>query len=236
VNLYNFEIQSPIGSVFFRVLASSRAEAVAKANNDFEEGTESGMFYIGSNTGEGSFTFSEDFRVADSHIIEESDIEPIPQQALVALQERAYENGNVSRTIEDWAQDLLQKGRGSWVKAFMTGDGSESRMYGTLFVRGHLTNQRTWYFGIECFIYPGPYAQGLKEDGSGALYKVILRAAQSQVGDKELGAMLDAYEAKFAQLVYALREADPVDGLPLSDIEKTIGGIEGFFDTTSYNK
>lgn len=115
------------------------------------------------------------------------------------------------------------------MKGFQAGRGPFAAIYGFIKVSGRVAHaENKWGFSIHAHLYPTNRANGLTGEEGGVRYRVDLEATQGFISDQDLPAMLDAYEKKFSELVYALRAADPVDGFPLTEEEKGQRNLQGF--------
>jgi hypothetical protein len=205
------------------VTATSREQAVEKANYALAEPGESHSFFIGSPVRESFVTLNENnLRVSEADIVHES---PCwlsnPAKAAEMLDALGY--GWSGSTDSPWPE-MLESGEGHWMKSLE--DGESEGIYGFLKVDARPDyNLKDWAFSIKAWLYPG--AMWLCSDG-GIGYRVELSDAVGILREAELIEKLEAYEDKFVALIYALREADPKEGYPLSSGERQNGAIHGF--------
>lgn len=205
------------------VTATSRAQAVEKANQSLAESDESHSFSPYTPVREGYLTLNEEnLRVTETDIVQESPcwLEE-PAKAIQLLEESGYDwSGSAA---SPWPE-MLDSGEGHWMKPLQ--DDEEKGIYGFLKVNARPdVNSKSWAFEIIAWLYPGAMWR-CSEGGTG--YRVELSDGIRCLREEELVEVLESYERKFADLIYVLREADPEDGFPLSEQERQQGVICGF--------
>ncbi len=205
------------------VTATSRAQAVEKANQFLAESGESHSFSPYTPVREGHLTLNEDnLRVTETDIVQKC---PCwldePAQAIKLREESGYDwSGSDS---SPWPE-MLDSGQGHWMKPLQ--DDENQGIYGFLKVNARPDiNISSWAFKVGAWLYPGAMWR-CDEGGDG--YRVELSDAFGGMNEDELLKHLESYERKFADLIYVLREADPEDGFPLSVQERQQVVIRGF--------
>jgi hypothetical protein len=208
---YRFLIESPAGlNLTFLITAHSREEAVKIANEAFAEEHESDSIFLRSNIHHAHLYVGPDFCVDESMIVEESDasIETL-KRAMNYLGEQGYE-------YDGPEEDLWVEENPRFRKLLQTSDGG---IYGFLVVEAYYEyNISNYSFKTTAFLYPIVNAR--IADGEGGLhYSVQFRDKQLFTTLDELPLILAFYESKYLELIKVLRQADPVDGLPLEEKE-----------------
>jgi hypothetical protein len=208
MNDYLFRIGEPDGlHLYFNVAANSRSEAVQIANEDIAEERESSHLYFSLRVPDADLVINTDFRVTEEMIVEEA---PANREVLFRahkyLSEQGYEYGGDER-------DLWHDRDPDFTKAIYTEDGEG--IYGLFKVHAYFEhNINNYTFRVEAILYPVGGAR--IAEGEGKLrYTVDFRDRQLYTTLDELPLILGFYESKFELLINALRQADPLDGLPL---------------------
>jgi len=206
---FRFLIESPAGlELTFLITADSREEAVRIANEALEEDHESDSIFLRSNIHHAHLYVSPDFRVNQSMIVEESEasIDTL-KRAMKYLEEQGYE-------YDGPEEDLWVEENPRFRKLLQTADGG---IYGFLVVEAYYEyNINNYSFKTNAFLYP--VANARIADGEGGLqYSVQFRDKQLFTTLDELPVILAFYESKYLELIKVLRQADPVDGLPLEE-------------------
>lgn len=205
---YRFLIKHSSGvELSFLVAANSREEAVLIANEDFSEPEESRHLHLGSHVQQAYLYLNADFQVDERMIFDES---PANQAFLV---ETVYEY--LTQQGYDYSsqkEDLWNDEEPSFTKTIQTINGE---IYGFYTVRAlYDLNIRDYDFSIRAFIYPLARANIARGEG-GIAYAVEFVDKQVYLTFEHLPKALELYEGKFSKLIQSLREADPIDGLPL---------------------
>jgi hypothetical protein len=209
---YRFLIETPSGlELTFSVSANSPDEAVTIANEAFAEDNQSADVYLRANVHHAQFYVGPQFRVDQSMIVEESEASITTlERAMNYLDQQGYE-------LVGPKEDLWIEERPQFRKMLETPDGG---IYGFLFVEAYYEhNINNYSFKIKAALYP--IANARIVDGEGGLrYSVLFQDKQLYTTLDELPLILDFYESKFLGLINVLREADPLDGLPLNEVEE----------------
>jgi hypothetical protein len=206
---YRFLIEIPTGiELTFLITAHSPQEAVGIANEAFAEDNESDGVYLRSKVHHARLYVGPDFRVDQSMIVEESEASVITlKRAMNYLEGQGYE-------FDGPEEDLWVEENPRFRKMLQTPDGG---IYGFLVVEAYYEhNIDNYSFKTSAFLYPVANARIV--DGEGGLhYSVQFRDKQLFTTLDELPVILAFYESKFLELIKVLRQADPVDGLPLEE-------------------
>jgi hypothetical protein len=210
----------------FWVVAASRPQAVEKANRALSEAEESQPVHLGLGIAEASFWVSDELRVTEADITEERTAPPLPDKAIHHLLQAGYECGGAD--LESWREVLLDDDEAHWMKGFQVGDDWGGAIYGHMQVCVSSHHTGRWHFKILAYLYPVAHSCDLSGEPGSLRYKVDFSDAQDDIREEQLPQALAAYEQKFCNLIYTLRAADPVDGLPLSEAEAQAGKIQGF--------
>ena len=206
---YQFLIKAPHGiELTFLVSAQSRDEAVRIANGAFAEDSESAKVFLRCDVHHAQLYVGTDFRVDQSMIVEESEssIDTL-KRAKKYLEEQGYE-------LDGPEADLWIEEKPRFRKLLETPNGW---IYGFLIVEAdYKHNINNYSFKTIAHLYP--LANARIVDGEGGLtYTVQFRDKQLFTTLDELPVILAFYESKFLELIKVLRQADPVDGLPLEE-------------------
>lgn len=208
---YRFLIKIPTGiELTFLITANSPEKAIGIANESFAEDNESDSVFLRSNVHHAQIYVSPNFRVDQSMIVEESEASITTlERALKYLEEQGYEYDGPEKDL--WVEEKPR-----FRKLLQTSDGG---IYGFLVVEAYYEyNIHNYSFKISAFLYPVANARIV--DGEGGLhYSVQFRDKQLFTTLDELPVILAFYESKYLELIKVLREADPVDGLPLEEGE-----------------
>lgn len=202
-----FKIGEPSGiEVYLKVTADSADEAVEIANEEIAEESESSHFYFRSRITDAFLNASPEFRVDKSMIVDE---QPASRDVLLRAYHFLTERGYEYSGDED---DLWHDKEPQFRKPLWTEDGGG--IYGFYLVAAHYEwNIEKYSFRVKAVLYPVGGARIV--DGEGGLhYTVNFMDRQLYTTLDELPVMLEFYESKFMALITALRNADPMDGLP----------------------
>lgn len=205
---YLFRIGEPEGlHAYFKVTANSRDEAVKVTNEEIAEENEGATAYFRQRIPEVYFDINTEFRVDESMIVEEF---PASRDVLLRAYKFLIEQEYQYSGDED---DLWHDKDPQFTKPIYTEDGEG--IYAFFKVSAHFEmNIQDVSFHFGAILYPVGGAR--IADGEGKLrYMVEFRDRQLYTKLDELPLMLEFYESKFMALIIALRQADPVDGLPL---------------------
>jgi hypothetical protein len=208
---YHFRIGEESGlQMYFKITANSPDEAVAIANEEIAQEDPSAAVSLRLRIHDAYVDLSSDFRVDKSMIIEECPTSrEVLMRALRYLKSQDYEYSSEEDIL--WHDDEPQ-----FTKSIFTDD---LGIYAFLEVSARYeVNIQEYSFWVGAVLNPvGPARIA---DGDGGLnYSVHFRDQQLYTTLDELAVVLAFYESKFLALMTALRQADPLDGLPVERAE-----------------
>lgn len=212
---YAFKIENPSTlELYLSIVADTPAEAVIKVNSGIAEIEEDSndTIYLGFELPPATVVINPKFQVDESNIVNEEDFSDDDlKQAHEFLLSKGYSYGSEPET-------MLLKDSPSFNKPIFTEDGNYIYALFKVSARFEVAIER-YVFRVEAVLYPVGLAS-LKDEGT-LYYGVHFQDKQAATTIDQLPNALELYEAKFTELIKALRQADPFDGLALHDDELT---------------
>jgi hypothetical protein len=205
---YSFRVGQPDKFYLaFTVTAASAPEAVSIANQAFAEPLTSDEIFINTPLHGGRLDFAQGMRVDENMIIDEAQAHGlVPESTVQFLKAQGYNIGQPELDAGQFEKEL------EFVKTIETVDG---KIYGLLQVNAYyFSTIDDCTYRIKAFLYPTAIGRTLDNE-VGLIYKVGFWDAQAYITSNELPLLLEQYEDKFRKLIFALREEDPQDGLPM---------------------
>lgn len=210
---YTFKVEKlSTLDLYLNIVADNPAEAVNKVNSGIAEIEEDAndTVYLGLELPPATIVVNPKFQVDESMIVNQEDFSDDDlRRAHEFLTAKGY-------SYESEPETLLIDDNPSFNKPIFTEDGNY--IYALFKVSARFEfNIKRHAFRIEAVLYPVGLAS-LKDEGT-LYYGVHFQDKQAATTIEQLPNALELYEAKFTELIKALRKADPFDGLPLEDDE-----------------